>query len=103
MRKIRFSSRAKRDIWEIAEYIADDDPQVVLRFVDDVEATCGVIGDMPAIGREVGYGRYAELRMMPVRRYRKYPGMPTCWHISRNVRRVNRQQELRLVDQAILR
>ena len=27
---------------------------------------------MPAIGKEVGCGRYAELRMMPVRHYRKY-------------------------------
>ena len=72
MRKIRFSTQAKHDIREIAEHIADDNLRAALQFVDHVEATCGVIGDMPEIGKEVGYGRYAELRMMPVRHYRKY-------------------------------
>jgi toxin ParE1/3/4 len=43
--------QAKADLIEIADYIAEDNPEAVERFLDAAEATFDFIASLPSVGR----------------------------------------------------
>ncbi len=64
----RFSPAARDDLFEIAGFIAQDNPARALTFIDDLEAKCEALALSPGIGTqrpELGPG----IRMLPHRRY----------------------------------
>lgn len=66
--KVTFSPSARDDLWEIASYIAQDNPRRALSFVDELEEKCAALGKAPGIGTarpELGEG----VRMLPHGRY----------------------------------
>ena len=66
--KVDFSPVAKEDLFDVAVYIAQDNPARALSFVDELEAQCLGIGRTPGIGtarpelgdgvRMLSHGRY---------------------------------------------
>lgn len=66
--KVSFSPAAQTDLLEIALYIAQDNTQRALTFVDELEAKCLGLGQAPGIGTarpELGN----DIRMSPHGRY----------------------------------
>jgi toxin ParE1/3/4 len=66
--KVTFSPAARDDLTEIALYIAQDNPNRALSFVDELENKCTALGTAPGIGTarpELGDG----IRMFPYGRY----------------------------------
>jgi len=63
--KIVKSRLARADILETAKYIADDNPQAALNFLDSVEATFSLIERQPKIGspRRFEYTKLTGLRV----------------------------------------
>lgn len=41
------TDEAQADLWRIGEYIALDNPRRAISFVDELEARCLALGDMP--------------------------------------------------------
>jgi len=70
----RFRPRAHEDIRELALYIARDNPDAALRFIDAVEATCTRLAEMPKIGavRTFAHPALAGIRMLPTRSFENY-------------------------------
>lgn len=66
--RVDFSAAAKVDLIDIAVYIAQDNPQHAMRFVDELESKCLDVGYTPGIGvarpvlsvgiRMLTHGRY---------------------------------------------
>jgi toxin ParE1/3/4 len=68
MRNCRFSSEARRDLQEIHDYIAADDPAAALRLVGRIEQSCQLLAENPLIGESCEF--LAErLRMTVVGNY----------------------------------
>ena len=68
---LQFSPAAEADLAEIALFIAVDDPERALTFVDELQGACTVLLDYPLVGvarPELGHG----LRSKPYRRYMIY-------------------------------
>jgi toxin ParE1/3/4 len=66
--KVAFSPAAEDDLLEIAAYIAQDNPDRALSFLDELEAKCLSLSHAPGIGTmrpELGKG----IRMLPHGRY----------------------------------
>ena len=51
MRNLEFSPEAEADLLEIALYIAADDPQRALQYVEELEARCTDLLEFPQAGR----------------------------------------------------
>ena len=67
--KVDFSATAKTDLIDIAVYIAQDNPERAMSFVDELESKCLEIGHTPGIGvarPELSVG----IRMLTHGRYR---------------------------------
>ena len=60
MKPIRVRPRADADIDECAAYIARDNPDAALRFLDAIEQALATLAEQPAMGSP----RYAHLPMM---------------------------------------
>lgn len=59
MKRITFSRLAERDLEEIADYIAQDNPRRALSFVVELHSPCGKIAEAPQVYRsrpELGEG-----------------------------------------------
>jgi toxin ParE1/3/4 len=57
--KVRYTRRARRDLLEIWEWIASDNPSIADRVYDAIEVRCGSLRSRPQLGRprpEVGEG-----------------------------------------------
>ena len=69
--KLIFSPAAEADLVDIAIYIAADDPERALSFVDELEAACGILINHPRAGAarpDLG----DDVRSKPYRRYIVY-------------------------------
>jgi toxin ParE1/3/4 len=51
MKRYRLTPRAEKDLDEISDYIAADDPVAASRFIDKIEAKCQALAQSPGIGR----------------------------------------------------
>ena len=51
MHTYRLSPAAERDLEEIADFIAADDPVAAARVIDDIEAACELVATHPGVGR----------------------------------------------------
>ena len=65
---------AKQDIDDIADYIAVDNLDAALRFIDATEKTCGQLISMPALGALCGFhsSLAADVRVWQVSGYENY-------------------------------
>ncbi|MFN3943404.1 MAG: type II toxin-antitoxin system RelE/ParE family toxin [Allosphingosinicella sp.] len=52
MKRLEFAPEAEADLIDIATYIAADNPERALSFVDELEASCAGLLDYPDSGRE---------------------------------------------------
>lgn len=52
MIKLEFSPESRKDLLEIALYIAQENPNAAFSFVDELEASCKKLEDFPHIGAE---------------------------------------------------
>lgn len=70
----RLRPKAQEDVLELALYIAKDNPDAALRFIDAVEATCARLAEMPKIGvtRTFKHPALAGIRMLPTRGFEHY-------------------------------
>ena len=50
MAKVHYSSLAAKDLWENAEYIAQDKPDAAYRWVEAIEDTCACLARNPEMG-----------------------------------------------------
>src|SRR5262245_8701354 len=67
--KVRYTATALAEIAEIFSYIAGHSPRAAAKVVDQIEQTIELIGNIP----EIGTLKYRQVvRMLPVRRYRRY-------------------------------
>ena len=66
--RVTFSPAAQTDLMDIAIFIAQDNPNRALTFVDELQGKCDALGGAPGIGTsrpELGEG----IRMLPHGRY----------------------------------
>ena len=52
MKRLEFAPEAEADLLDIAAYIAADNPERALSFVEELEASCAGLLDYPESGRE---------------------------------------------------
>jgi len=73
-RKLLKLPEAKRDLVEIADYIARDSIDAALRFLDAADATFRDLLDFPGMGpvRDVGTERLGEMRSWAIRGFANY-------------------------------
>ena len=66
--------RAKRDLAEVASFLAEESFQVSERFLDSAQVTFLALAKMPRIGvsREFRSGRFNDVRMWRVRDFEKF-------------------------------
>ncbi|MBC8242204.1 MAG: type II toxin-antitoxin system RelE/ParE family toxin [Alphaproteobacteria bacterium] len=68
MKRAQFTAMAEADLGDIAYFIARDNPERAVTFVDEIIAHCHRIAALPALGRDrVELGR--DIRSMPHDRY----------------------------------
>jgi toxin ParE1/3/4 len=68
LKQLEFSPAAEADLLDIAAYIAAENPERALSFVDELEASCAVLRDFPETGRE-RWELAPDLRSKPYGRY----------------------------------
>ena len=68
MSRVIFIPQAEEDLLEIAFYIAQDNPEAALSFLERIERICAVIAASPEIGRRRGE-LGPEVRSFPIDRY----------------------------------
>jgi toxin ParE1/3/4 len=51
MKRYRFTPEAEKDLDEITDFIAADDPAAAYRLIDGIEAKCQALAEMPGMGR----------------------------------------------------
>ena len=68
--KLRWTERARRDLVEIARYIADDNPKAARRWIDVLRARARSAVEFPLIGRVVPEMANEDLREILVGAYR---------------------------------
>jgi toxin ParE1/3/4 len=68
------SGLAEVDLLEHLDYIADDNPDAALRFIEAVEKAFKRLAEMPEIGsvREFDNPRLSDVRMWPVPKFSRY-------------------------------
>ena len=69
MPSVIYSSEAERDIRQITEYIARDNVNAAVAWIDQLEATCRLLATQPASGQRAGMARFAEMRRHVVGKY----------------------------------
>ena len=52
MPKVHYSSLAADDLFENSDYIARDKPGAAYRWVEKIEATCGMLAANPEVGEQ---------------------------------------------------
>ena len=52
MTHLKFANRARQDLQEIHDYIAEDNVGAAERVIDSLEARCYLLVDMPNVGRK---------------------------------------------------
>ena len=74
MRKAFLKQKAREDIWNIALYIAEDNPQAAMDFRRAIEHARETIGTLPEIGStyDLTNTELKGLRMLPLRNFKKY-------------------------------
>ena len=68
MSRLFFSPASRRDLLQILDYIAQDNPQAATRFVDQIEQKCHSLAESP----DMGFPRnelLPQLRVWPVGNY----------------------------------
>jgi toxin ParE1/3/4 len=67
-------TQAKADLIEIADYIAEDNPEAAERFLDAAEAAFAMIASLPSVGRTFRFQstRAQGLRGWPVEGFARY-------------------------------
>lgn len=68
--KVEWSAQAMRDLAQIFDFIADDDPTAALRWVQRLQARAGVAAVAPRAGRVVPEFGRDDVREVYLRRYR---------------------------------
>lgn len=68
--KLRWSARAERELYEIGDYIAADDPEAALRWVERLRERARKAASMPNAGRKVPEIPQDDVREVFVRTYR---------------------------------
>ena len=68
MGALKFTLRAERDLNDIWDYIARDNPKTAVDFTAAIERTCGLLADNPAMGRRRD-DLVARLRSFPHGKY----------------------------------
>jgi toxin ParE1/3/4 len=51
VKRYRLTIEAEKDLDEITDFIAADNPKAALRLIDGIEARCQALADMPGMGR----------------------------------------------------
>jgi toxin ParE1/3/4 len=51
MKRFRLTPEAEKDLDEITDFIAADDPAAAYRLIDGIEAKCQALAEMPGMGR----------------------------------------------------
>jgi toxin ParE1/3/4 len=51
VKPFRLTPQAEKDLDEITDFIAPDDPAAANRFIDRIEAKCRALAEMPGMGR----------------------------------------------------
>ncbi len=51
MKRYRLTPEAEKDLDEISDFIATDDPVAAIRLLDSIEANCRALAEMPGTGR----------------------------------------------------
>jgi len=51
MKRYRLTPKAEKDLDEISDFIAADDPAAAIRLLDSIEARCQALAEMPGTGR----------------------------------------------------
>jgi toxin ParE1/3/4 len=69
-RKVVWTDRALRDLAQIDDYIAADDPRAAERWIDKLVAAAERAGRLPGAGRMVRERKRPDLREVLVRTYR---------------------------------
>ncbi len=74
MNPARFSPRAERDLDEIQNYIAADNPDAAAKVRKTILATADFLAQHPAVGRRIlrADSRHAQIRWLVVPRYHNY-------------------------------
>ena len=67
-----FSEQSREDIFEILEYIAEENPSAAQRISVQLQTTCALIAEMPDIGVTVEYIRQHNIRSFHVKNFQKY-------------------------------
>ena len=65
MRYPKFTRLAENDLFEIAEYIAEDNPEAAHRVVEAIQETTTNLATQPEMGRSVESNLYDDLRSLP--------------------------------------
>ena len=68
MSRVIFIPQAEEDLFDIAFYIAQNNPEAAVRFLERIEQICAVIAASPEIGR-LRKELAPNLRSFPVGRY----------------------------------
>ncbi len=72
MAKFLYSRLAETDTDQIVDYIWEDNPTAAVRFVDEVERVCKLLGDMPHMGTKVDFITTLNFHMFPVGKFNSY-------------------------------
>ena len=51
MSRCRFTEAARLDLLDISDFVAQDDPVIAFRIVDEIEMKCQALVRMPGMGR----------------------------------------------------
>ena len=62
MANAHYTPEADQDLIGISTYIAKDNPPAALRWVDAIEAVCGLLATQPALGQRIQTKRFGEVR-----------------------------------------
>jgi toxin ParE1/3/4 len=62
MANAHYTPEADQDLIRIGTYIAKDNPTAALRWVDAIEAVCGLLATQPALGQRIRTKRFGEVR-----------------------------------------
>jgi len=72
VKRIVITSLAKSDIEEATIFLAGDNWETALRFVDSFELSIDLLSNSPGIGREIDFPDYGSVRMWFVTGFRRY-------------------------------
>ncbi|MBI3895403.1 MAG: type II toxin-antitoxin system RelE/ParE family toxin [Acidobacteria bacterium] len=68
MSRVVLAARAEEDLFDIAVYIAQDNPEAAARFIEKIEQICALLAASPEIGR-LRSELAEDVRSFPVERY----------------------------------